>query len=88
MYHDIDNVEFVGRLKHLQYHARDLFALIYGGELEMAVKQYRTSQKFSTMKRIRMETCKHFSLRVRVVYSDKIFVKDDAVKFQCGKRNF
>lgn len=54
----------------------------------MAVKQYRASQKFSTMKRIRMETCKHFSLRVRVVYSDKIFVKDDAVKFQCGKRNF
>lgn len=35
----------------------------------------------------RMETCKRFSLRVRVIYLDKIFVKDDAVEFQCGRRN-
>ena len=35
----------------------------------------------------RMETCKRFSLRVRVIYSDKIFVKDDAVEFQYEKRN-
>lgn len=35
----------------------------------------------------RMETCKRFSLRVRVIYSDKIFVKDDAVEFQCERGN-
>lgn len=87
MYHDIDNVEFVGRwnICNTTHEIYLLWSMVVNWKwLWNNIERPRNSRQWkgSGWKRV------HFSLRVRVVYSDKIFVKDDAVKFQCGERNF